>query len=124
MAKRSQVKDAIVQMLQKTRRPYSVPEMLAGLEVNKTSIYRQIETLIKGNLISEVDFGDGKKRFEYNLHNHHHHLICTNCNMVEDIFVHNDVKHVEDKIRKLKKFKVQTHSLEFFGLCKECSWKQ
>jgi len=95
-----------------------------GLKLNKTSVYRLLEKLADENLIKSVDFGDRKKRYELNLHNHHHHLICTNCNIVEDIFVHNDVKHVEEKIRKEKKFIIKTHQLEFFGLCKECSWKQ
>ena len=91
-----------------------------GLKLNKTTVYRLIQKLTGENVIKPVDLGDGKKRFELNLHNHHHHLVCTNCNQIEDIFVHNDVKHVENKIAKLKRFKIKSHSLEFFGVCKSC----
>ena len=91
-----------------------------GLDLNKTTIYRQLEKLEKENLIKPVSLGDRQTRYELNLHNHHHHLVCTNCKKVEDIFVHNDVKHVEDKIRKDKNFQIQNHILEFFGLCAQC----
>ena len=92
-----------------------------GQDVNKTTVYRALEDLRAKNLVKAVELGDGKKRFELNLHNHHHHFVCTNCNLIEDIFVHNDVKHVEDKIRKEKKFQIKSHSLEFFGLCNNCT---
>ncbi|OGE88917.1 MAG: hypothetical protein A3J07_04350 [Candidatus Doudnabacteria bacterium RIFCSPLOWO2_02_FULL_49_13] len=92
----------------------------AGSIVNKTTIYRELAHLKIKNIIKEVDLDDGKKRFELNFHQHHHHLVCTKCRMIDDIFVHNDVRHVEQKIRKEKKFLIQSHSLEFFGLCKNC----
>jgi Fur family ferric uptake transcriptional regulator len=113
---------AVLTLLEKSHGPFTAIEILSGVKpkLDQATLYRILEIFEQQGLVKAVEFGDGKKRFELNLHNHHHHLVCTNCKTVEDIFVHNDVKHVEQKIAKLKKFQIQTHSLEFFGLCKNC----
>ncbi len=91
----------------------------AGVKVNKTTIYRELHNLKIQQIVREVEFGDGKKRFEIN-HGHHHHAVCTNCERVEDIEVGHDVEQLEKQLAKTKKFHVVNHSLEFFGLCRQC----
>ena len=100
--------------------PVDAIELTKKYKVNKTSVYRQIEVLLGIKLIKEVDFGDGKKRYERVDLGHHHHLVCDNCKSVSDVTMEKDLEAVEKKIKKLKGFKVQRHSLEFFGLCKKC----
>ena len=90
-----------------------------GIRVNKSTVYRELEFLLSREIVIEVNFGDGKKRYELN-GRHHHHIICTNCKKVDDIHIANDLSAVEKKIQKQKKFKVQSHALEFFGLCSSC----
>ena len=90
------------------------------LSPNKTTIYREIEFLKENNLIQEIDFGDGKKRYERTDGEHHHHLICTSCKNIDDVTLESDLDHFEEKIKSTKKFKVTRHSLEFFGLCLNC----
>jgi Fur family ferric uptake transcriptional regulator len=120
-AKLTKARKLLINIFQAHHLPLTEAEIRAKLKVNKTTVYRELELFSNLGIVKEVFFGDGKKRFELNLHNHHHHLICTNCEKVEDIFVHKDVEHVEQKIRKLKNFVIKNHSLEFFGLCKNCS---
>ena len=100
--------------------PVDAIELTKKYKVNKTSVYRQIEVLLGIKLIKEVDFGDGKKRYERVDLGHHHHLVCDSCKSVSDVTMEKDLEAVEKKIKKLKGFKVQRHSLEFFGLCKKC----
>lgn len=88
--------------------------------VNKTTIYRELDYFKSQNLVREVDFGDGKKRYEINSGGHHHHLVCTNCKQIDDIAMENDLTEMEKKIKKLKAFKITNHSLEFFGVCANC----
>jgi Fur family ferric uptake transcriptional regulator len=77
-----------------------------------------LDFLFKNRIINRVEFGEGKYRYELKK-NHHHHLICTNCGKIEE--VEGDfLKKMEDDIFKSKKFKVESHSLEFFGLCEDC----
>ncbi len=90
-----------------------------GVDVNKTTIYRQLSHLKECGSIREVNFGDGKKRFELHV-DHHHHLVCTNCKKVDEIRIENDMSQIEKKIIRNKKFVISGHSLEFFGLCNTC----
>ena len=50
---------------------------------------------------------------------HHHHLRCSGCNTVLPV----DASGVEAEIRRLAeqlKFRLDTHNLEFAGLCEAC----
>ena len=54
--------------------------------VNKTTICRELDFLMGKGLIKEIEFGEGKKRYEIDSgSDHHHHLICLNCKKVEDV---------------------------------------
>ncbi len=91
-----------------------------GNTVNKTTVYREIKCLRGNGIIREINFGDGRKRYELDS-GHHHHLVCTNCKKVDEIHIDDDVSHIERRINRRKKFKITGHYLEFFGLCSGCS---
>lgn len=89
-----------------------------NLNTNKVTVYRTIEKLYKSGIINRIEFGEGKYRYELQK-NHHHHLICTNCGKIED--VQGDLlENLQSKINKRNGFLIKSHSLEFFGLCKNC----
>jgi Fur family ferric uptake transcriptional regulator len=78
-------------------------------------------------LVKKYDFGQGRARYELvkkDVH-HHHHLICEKCGRVIDYddFMdeeRNLVKKIEEVLSKKHNFKIKTHNLQFYGLCKEC----
>jgi Fe2+ or Zn2+ uptake regulation protein len=90
-----------------------------GLSVNKTTIYRQLGNLQNNGLIQELDFGEGKKRYEI-ASRHHHHLLCTICNKIECIELKEDFIIQETEITKSTNFKITGHMLEFLGICEKC----
>ena len=101
--------------------PQTVEEIHESLErqVDITSVYRTLDLFVDNRLVREIDFGDGKKRYELSEDdNHHHHLICENCGNIEDF------KMEEEKILENAKtqtdFLIKKHRLEFFGICKNC----
>jgi Fur family ferric uptake transcriptional regulator len=121
----SKAQNAIIEIFKLHRLPLTEMELRSkilssGINVNKTTVYRQLARMKENDLIREIDFGDGKKRFETNSGDHHHHLVCTNCASVDEIYIENDLDRIERKISKNKNFKIIDHSLEFFGLCKKC----
>ena len=91
-----------------------------GVVANKTTVYRELVRLQEKGFVRSVELGDGKKRYEKKS-GHHHHLVCTSCNGIEDIVMENDLATVEKKISKQKNFKITAHALEFFGVCGTCS---
>jgi Fur family transcriptional regulator, ferric uptake regulator len=120
----TKVRSLIVELFINGDQPLSVQDILDTLEklnlrVNKTTIYRELEFLGREKIVKEIDFLEGKKRYELNS-KHHHHIICINCKKVEDVDLKMDLHEEEERIGKLKNFKVLSHSLEFFGLCTNC----
>lgn len=114
---------AITEFLSKSNYPVDVLQIIdflrsKHLNTNKVTVYRTMDFLLKNEIIDKVEFGEGKFRYEIKK-NHHHHLICTNCGRIEDVKA-DFVSSLEDKIREKNGFLVKSHSLEFFGLCKNC----
>lgn len=90
-----------------------------GLVANKSTIYRQINSMILARLIVELDFGEGKKRYEIKKERHQH-LICTNCHKIICIELPDKQELFETEISKQTNFKVNSYSLDFFGICESC----
>jgi Fe2+ or Zn2+ uptake regulation protein len=91
--------------------------------VNKTTVYRELEFLLAKQVISEVIFQDGLKRYELTSTEHGHHVICLSCHKVERIALAHDLENQEKKIGHRLNFKILNHSLEFYGLCQDCQKK-
>ncbi len=106
-------------------RPLSVNDILDflskdGMNPNKTTIYREIDSLVELGYLDSLDFGDVRKRYELSSREHHHHLICEKCDHIEDIIIKDDLQEIEQKVKIKSKFKIKSHTLEFFGLCLHC----
>lgn len=109
--------------LEKEARPVDVEEIVAHLRTHdlatdRATVYRMIETFLEKGIITRLEFGEGKYRYEL-AGSDHHHLVCENCGRIEDI---SDcgIERWEKEIKKKKGFIIKHHSLEFFGLCKLC----
>jgi Fe2+ or Zn2+ uptake regulation protein len=96
-----------------------------GLSPHRVSLYRELEFLKSEGIVETVTIESGKVRYELSDEifdtRHHHHLICMNCEKIEDIPVedHELLNSVKKQSARLK-FTLLKHSLEFFGLCKTC----
>jgi len=93
-----------------------------GIKVNKTTIYRQLDQLQIKGIIQELDFGEGKKRYEI-ISKHHHHLICTACNKIECVNFEEDFNSQEAEISQYTNFRITGHMFEFLGICGKCQNK-
>ena len=122
--KNTKVRQALVEILLRTNSPLSINDLLESLfkeklAPNKTTIYREIDFLKKQEILQEVEFGDGKKRYEVS-GEHHHHIVCVNCKKVTDVQMEQDLDLFNAKIVRQAGYKPVGHSLEFFGLCSNC----
>jgi len=95
-----------------------------GMIVNKTTVYREINTLVKERIVKEIQFKDGKMRYEIQLKdNHHHHAVCQMCNKITPVVssaLEKTVNQLEENIIKENEFHIIEHSLEFIGICNKC----
>jgi Fur family ferric uptake transcriptional regulator len=125
----AKIRKAILDLLIKSSNPLSSPDIQQLLSkkkiyANKTTVYRQLAFLKGQNLIRELQFRDNAKRYEIMPENHHHHIVCTSCDKIEDVEFVRDLDTEEKAIAENKNFKVLNHSLEFYGICGKCQDKK
>ena len=88
--------------------------------IGLVTIYRTLEILTKLKLICELHTGDSCPSYTISAPGHHHHLICDNCGKVID-FTGYDLSELEQRLSLETGFKIDSHVLEFFGLCQNCN---
>ena len=100
----------------------AILEILKTKEIlaNKTTVYRELKFLAKKNIVQTIQFDERKRRYELSPDEHRHHLICTNCKRIDDVVVSHDLDTVKQRLKDQKKFKVERHALEFYGVCEMC----
>ncbi len=121
----TKARKSIISIFLNSKTPLSVPELLILLEkmnvkVNKTTVYREIDFLKGQKMVREIQLGDRKSRYEIWHDDHHHHLVCIQCNSVECVELKRCLESEERRLSEENNFQVIKHSLEFFGLCARC----
>ncbi|MFC2010798.1 Fur family transcriptional regulator [Chloroflexota bacterium] len=87
--------------------------------IGLVTIYRTLEILGQLELVCELHAGGICRSYTISTPQHHHHLICSNCGMVIDFTSHN-LSELEQSLYKESGFRIDSHLLEFFGLCQAC----
>ncbi len=103
--------------------PLSAEQIYQSLKkkYDLATIYRILNKFERGELIRRINLKGGTGYYEL-VANHHHHLICQGCGLIED-FSRCGIENMQNAIiRSSKKFnEIKGHSLELHGLCKKCS---
>ena len=88
-------------------------------EADKATIYREISFLKEQGIIKELRFKSAAKFYEI-LSDHHHHIVCTECESIDHVKLEENLDKEEEIIAKKNNFKILNHSLEFYGICEKC----
>lgn len=98
--------------------------LLKRQKVNQVTVYRTFETFLRKKLIKRVDLRKDAVCYEL-ADDHHHHIVCTSCGILEEFVLCNIDKVSREVLKKSRKFRnIQEHSLEFFGICQSCSLRK
>src|ERR1700730_12144777 len=120
---------AIVDALSTSPRPMTIPELLdspAGRGLAQTSVYRNLVVLEPARLVHRIVTDGEFARFELaeDLTEHHHHLICANCGMVEDVpasaGLEQSVHTAATQIARSTGVHTRRHSVYLDVLCARC----
>ena len=95
----------------------------ARLPMNLSTVYRTLNTLTEKGILLKSIRKDGKAYFSLSEINHHHHLICTNCQKTIPIDIC-PVGELEEDLAEKTGFTITNHSLQFFGICPDCNHKK
>ena len=106
------------------------PESLHNLIQNKhpklktgiATVYRTLALLEDSNMVTSLSFGAQGKKYELGVKEHHDHLICTECGTITE-FVDEDIEKRQHDITDELGFKMSDHSMQIYGICKQCQDK-
>ena len=127
-------REAILDVLSDSRDHLSAEDIYIKIHpkypsVGLTTVYRTLDVLSSIGMVYKFDFGDGRSRYELaegpKGADHHHHLVCTQCNKVINYtdFIDEEVEllnRTEKELGKKYNFKINNHLIQFYGLCQKC----
>ena len=82
--------------------------------ISMATVYRTMKLFEERQIVSVLDFGDGRSRYELFSNEHHDHLIDIDDGTVIE-FVNDQIEHLQDKVAKKLGYKLTGHSLELYG---------
>lgn len=125
--KNTKQRQYIIEALTECREPVTAEEIYR--EASKrcpgmalTTVYRNLEMLVKNNKVNKIIYSDATARYEYIRHgnSHGHFLVCVGCNRA---FPLEECPLKIDGIKEETGFTVTGHNIEIYGYCRDCQKK-
>ena len=114
---------AVFQTL-KSSEPLYMKELCTTLTniVDRASIYRIVDLFEKLHITDRLNIG-WKYKIELSdvFSDHHHHIICTNCHIIQDLDENSELESTMKSLGKKHGFAITNHQIELRGICAECS---
>ncbi|MCX6756592.1 MAG: transcriptional repressor [Candidatus Nomurabacteria bacterium] len=115
----------LLAFLKKTKKPINAGDIQKKLEykMDKVTLYRALEDFVTSKIIEKINLQDTVSYYEFHhVDHHHHHIVCEKCGKIEDIESCNRNNLQKETLKQSRSFTViNSHSLEFFGICKICN---
>lgn len=119
--KTTKTRTLILELL-KNESPLSADQIYEKLKhenIKVSSIYRNLATFTKENLLIKSISMDGISYYQLNTHTHKHQIICTNCG--KSVAIDNcPINNIKSKVEKNTGFLITQHNFEISGICKDC----
>lgn len=104
----------ILELTQRTRSMSAAPDF--------TTVFRFMVRLEKLGVVRRLSLSRAAAHYQLNDDvNHREHIVCRGCGKITVLREACPVREIEHKIARRYKFTEVTHSLEFFGRCRECT---
>jgi len=92
------------------------------LGISRATLFRALDLLTELGVVERLDLPSGEHAYVPCARAHHHHLICSRCGRateVEDC----GVAEAVGEIARRSGYRIDSHRLELFGLCRHCQAK-
>lgn len=121
-------KQLLLGILKEADHPMSINEIYTKLtvalpKIAKSTIYRNIDSLLAQNLIDKYHLNDNEVfyKIKSDSHEHKHYLICDSCKRTFDL-PSCPIHELEDAMEE-EGFIIKDHQIQLSGLCKTCAGK-
>lgn len=122
-------KQLILSILKNSQKPMSINEIYQAANefvpnIAKSTIYRNIDALIKQDLVDKYYLSDSELfyKIKNDTHEHKHYVICDQCKRMFDLPVC-PIHDIQTNMLK-EGFTITDHYIQISGICKECQCKK
>ena len=123
---------ALVETLATAGAPLTIAGVLeARRELAQSSAYRNLAVLEEAGVVHRIVTSADHARFELTedvTGAHHHHLVCTDCGLVLDMTLPDELEdqlhHALDAVAALATFSGEHHRIDLLGRCQKCAATQ
>jgi len=95
-----------------------------GQKIGLSTVYRHLQALTEAGAADVIHNPDGETTYRFcgdaTAAGHHHHLVCRSCGRAEEV-AGRAVERWADEIAERYGYTDVDHTIEVFGICRECS---
>lgn len=91
----------------------------ADEDVGLATVYRVLTQFESAGLVERHHFEGGSSVFELTSVEHHDHIVCNGCGIVEEFF-DQVIENQQEAIAEKYGFTITDHSMYLYGLCADC----
>ena len=123
--KHSKPRELIIQTFLGMEKHITVEDLWGAVKkkcpsVGYATVYRTMKLLYESGLCREIRFEDGTTRYEHLYgHEHHDHLICTQCGRFVEV-VDSGIEKLQERLMRRYGFLPQSHRMNLYGICRKC----
>jgi Fur family ferric uptake transcriptional regulator len=115
---------AVLEVIQREGEHLNPQEILEQVQAihpqtGRATVYRTLELLTNLGIVRPIYVGDSGPTY-IRAEGGHHHLVCSCCGRVVD-FEQCVADSMERDLEERFGFRIQSHLLEFYGLCADCN---
>jgi Fur family ferric uptake transcriptional regulator len=89
------------------------------VEISRATLFRALELLTELNVLERLDLPSGEHAYVPCAPVHHHHVVCSRCGRTAEV----DDAGVAEAVAEIARrsgYRIESHRLELFGLCRHC----
>jgi len=118
----------VAEALASAKRALSAQELYERIQrthptLGRATVYRALEAQVQDGMASRFERDGHISAYIACDAEHHHHLVCTNCQRVEDLN-ETEVAPLLASVGRHHEFQVDHAALDFYGLCRSCRRKR
>ncbi len=89
-------------------------------EISRATVYRTVALLVESGQLTEHDFGQNSKFYEFcsTSQYHHDHIVCLDCGNIEE-FHDERIEKIQKEVIKKYDYTLVDHSLNLYGRCNQ-----
>jgi Fur family peroxide stress response transcriptional regulator len=87
--------------------------------LSQATVYNTLNLFVQNNILSELDFNQPSKRYDF-YRKRHSHFICENCGKIVDLYL--DLEEID--LKQLDGYKINSMDIIVRGQCPECIQKK